>query len=268
MKDKKFERILRTKSELKRAVNEGEMKVFLQPQICVSKHRIYGFEALVRREHPVFGILSPHEFLDDMNRMHMMEELDYFVYREVCLLLKKRMEEGRPLFRVSCNFCRKQFMDPGFAEQITAIAEEYRIPPKYLALEMIEGQAFQKPVNAIAQKNVKLLRARGFTVCLDDCGADVSSIGDLMIDSIGQIKLDKRLTDSIERENVQILVTGLCQIALQLQCCVVGEGIETEQQLNDMRKCGVDIVQGFYYYKPMEFRAATELYDLQNGMNG
>lgn len=263
MSDKRLEKVIRTKSELYRAERKGEIQVFLQPQICVSSRTICGFEALVRREHPVYGILSPNEFLDEMNRAYMMEELDYFVYRKVCLLLKERMEAGRTLFRVSCNFCRKQFLNPEFAEQITAIAKEYKIPTKYLSLEIIEGKGFTGGEDGIVQGNVRRLCENGFTVCLDDCGAGVSSLGDLMIDSIREIKIDKRVTDLIDRENVQILVRGICQIALHLHCWVVGEGVETEQQLRDMCRCGVDIIQGFYYYKPMPAGEAARLYDRQ-----
>lgn len=263
MRKKRSEKIIRTKSELYQAQHEGEIQVFLQPQICVSSGRIYGFEALVRRKHPIYGIQSPNEFLDEMNRTYMMEVLDFFVYRKVCMLMKRRTETGRSLFRVSCNFCRRQFLTPGFAERITEITDEYRIPPRYISLEIIEGRGFTGGADSIVRANVKFLCEKGFTVCLDDCGAGVSSLSDLMIDRIGQIKIDKCVTELIDRENVQILVRGVCQIAQHLRCCVIGEGIETRQQLWDMCRCGVDIIQGYYFYKPMPAAEAAELFDKQ-----
>lgn len=241
----------------------GEFLVHLQPQVNIETGHIEGFEALIRWKHPEKGILQPGNFLEEAKHLHLMDSLDFMVFEKVCCFLKKRMNEHKKMFHISCNFVREHFEREYFPEDLLEICRREGVPTQFLAVEIVEGHAFEK--EAAVQKIVTRLKEYGFLVYLDDYGAKNSTFGDLMIHSISHVKVDKNIVDNIEQEHVQILLSGLCKIAHRLSYSVVCEGVETERQLGLVKNCGVDMVQGFYYYRPMPMDQAGILYDEQDG---
>lgn len=254
-----FERNLTLEADMKKAWKRDEFEVYLQPQMRADDWKITGFEALIRWRHPTRGILMPQQFMDTARDLELIEQLDYMVFEKVCAFLHKRYEEGKTLFCISCNFDREHFQKSDFVGIVQKIRNRYHIPTKYLAIEMLEGSTFAR--ERLVQKNVQELNELGYQVYLDDCGAINSNIGDLMFHSITHLKIDKNMIDNIERENVQILLQGLCSIAHRLIYTVVCEGVETPRQFELVKKCGVDVVQGFYFYEPMDISHAEILYD-------
>lgn len=247
--------------ELKDAWENDEFQVFLQPQVNVENGKIEGFEALIRWDHPTRGVLAPQDFLPAMKILKMAEGLDYLVFEKVCMFLNKRLEEKKELFCISCNFVREHFVKRDFACSLEAVREKYAVPASYLAVEITEGSAFAD--EQMVQDNVVMLKEFGYHVYLDDYGADQSTFSDLLFHSISHIKLDKKLVDHIEQKNAEVLVQGLCKIAHRLSYQVVCEGVETGLQCELAKKCGVDIIQGFYYYQPMDISNAEHLYDAE-----
>lgn len=245
--------------DIVRALKNEELDIYLQPQVHVESGKIVGFEALVRWMHPALGLLEPKQFLPRIKLQKTKEQLDYYVFEKACALLHRRFCEGKELFCISCNFVREHFIKLDFVNIIQKIRIKYYIPAKYLSLEIVEGRAFF--FDAIVQKNVEELKRLGYLVCLDDCGADNSTLSDLLFHSISHIKIDKKVTDKIKLENVQILVNGLCSIAHRLSCGTVCEGVETVEQMELVKICGVDVIQGFYFYHPMNIAKAEYLYD-------
>lgn len=241
------------------ALELGELEIYLQPQVDVINRKIVGFEALVRWHHPVLGLLEPGQFLPQITFSKIREEIDYYVFEKVCALLHRRICQGKQLFCVSCNFIRGHFIKPDFVQIIQKIREKYQIPPRFLSLEIVEGKAFIS--EEIVQKNVEELHRIGYLVCLDDCGADNSTLSDLLFHSITHIKIDKKVIEHITNENVQILVNGLCKIAHRLSCETVCEGVETLEQMELVSNCGVQVIQGYYFYHPMTIPKAEYLYD-------
>lgn len=245
--------------DIYRALKYGEFDIYLQPQVHVQSRKIVAFEALVRWIHPVMGLLEPKQFLPMITLQKIKEEIDYYVFEKACALLHRRFSEGKKLFCISCNFIRGHFIKTDFIQTLQKIREKYGIPTKFLALEIVEGKAFT--FESIVQKNVEELNRLGYHVCLDDCGAEDSTLSDLMFHNITHIKFDKKITNQINHENVQILVNGLCSIAQRLCCKTVCEGVETSEQLEIAKRCGVEVIQGFYFYHPMDIAKAEQLYD-------
>ena len=251
--------------EIKNALKRDEFEIFLQPQVSVRSEDITGFEALIRWRHPQKGILNPGVFMPIIYALELGESLDYLVFMKVCAFLQKRQKEQKKLFRISCNFVREHFMKEDFVKKLFEICKEYEVSPRYLAVEILEGSGVLK--EEIVQENIAKLHALGFEVYLDDCGAENSNMGDLIFHSITHIKIDKKLIDYVEREHVQILLQGLCTIAHKLSYQVVCEGVETQKQLEIVKKCGADFVQGFYFYRPMQAVHAGILYDKEEGVD-
>lgn len=251
--------VTKMEQEIKMAWKNDEFRVYLQPQVNVESGEIEGFEALLRWEHPTRGILLPGQFLPVMKGLRMLECLDYLVFEKVCAFLGKRAEEAKPLFCVSCNFVREHFVKDGFVETLEKIRRKYKVPSNYLAVEIMEGAAFTD--EQAVQANVEVLEKHGYPVYLDDYGADQSAFGDLYLHSISHIKVDKKMVEHIELKNARILLQGLCDIAHRLNYRVVCEGVETQREMELVRECGVDIIQGFYFYQPMNISRAEYLYD-------
>lgn len=245
-----------------KAWKNNEFDIFLQPSINANDMSIEGFEALIRWNHPVHGVLEPNHFFPVLKSMNMFEQLDFFVFEKVCAFLGKRRRWGKPLFCISCNFSREHFEMNTFIQKLEVIREKYDIPSQYLAVEILEGSMFFNEPQV--QKNVQELNCRGYQIYLDDCGADNSIVSDLMFHSITHLKIDKKMTRNIEQEHVQVVIQGLCNIAHKLSYRVVCEGVETQRQLELVRECGVDAVQGFYFYQPMDTICAEVLYDTVN----
>lgn len=257
IRDKKYQKILEL--GISKALKYGEFEIYLQPQVYAASGEIIGFEALLRWKHPIFGILEPAQFMPVITFQKTKEEIDYYVFEKACALLHRRFCEGKKLFCISCNFIREHFMKPDFVHRLQEIRKKYYISPEYLVLEIVEGKAF--PFGGIVQRNVDELNRLGYPICLDDCGADNSTLSDLLFHSITHIKIDKKVTAQIDHENVQILVNGLCSIAHKLSCKTVCEGVETLEQVEIVKRCGVEVIQGFYYYHPMNTTKAEHLFD-------
>lgn len=162
------------------------------------------------------------------------------------------------MFLVSCNFERKHFIKPNFVKHLQEICEQYGVSPKYLAIELLEGR--YSDMDAV-QATVQELNKSGFKVYLDDCGAPDSAMGDLSFHSISHVKIGKELVDRIQQRHIQIFLKSFCNIAHKMSYTVVCEGVETQQQLEIVRNCNVDLVQGYYFFKPMDISCAQQLYD-------
>lgn len=248
--------------DLEQALHRDEFEIYLQPQVNVVTCRIEGFEALIRWQHPSLGILRPGEFFMEADELKVKGQLDFLVFDKACAFQYKRLYERKEMFCISCNFSREHFTETDFVEVLEQIRGRYRVPPEYFAIEILEGTAFSREYRI--QENVERLRKMGYGVCLDDCGADNSTMADLLLESITEIKIDKKLVDHIEQQNVQILLEGISFIAGKMGYKVVCEGVETKRQYELVMKCGIHVMQGFYFYRPMSTAKAEILYEMMN----
>lgn len=248
--------------ELESALRKDEFVIFLQPQVNVRTCRIESFEALIRWNHPSLGILRPTQFFQEAAELNVSGQIDFMVFDKACAFQHKRLCEKKDLFCISCNFSRKHFTEADFVDVLEQIRVRYRIPTECFAVEILEGTAFTREYRI--QENVEKLRKMGYGVCLDDCGADNSTMTDLMIQDITEIKIDKKLVDHVEQQNVQILLEGISFIANKMGYKVVCEGVETRRQYELVMKCGIEIMQGFYFYRPMSTVKAEALFDMMN----
>lgn len=246
--------------DFKKAWLRNELEVYLQPQIYADNRQIAGFEALIRWRHPTKGIILPAVFLPLAQELNMMEKLDYFVFDKVCAFLAKRQKDGKSLFCISANFEREHFYDPAFVPTLEKIRRKYDVSTQYLSVEMLEGSFFSSTKQV--KTNLKILRRLGYGVYLDDCGSNESNISDLMFEDVTHVKLDRSVVQNLHKDHVRLLLTGLCETMHRMSYKVVYEGVETFEQLQLAKEIGVDIVQGFYFYRPMNLLRAEILYDL------
>lgn len=236
------------------AVARCELTPYLQ-LVMDRQGRVNGAELLSRWQEPEEGLLRPEEYLDLMIASGVIVRHDLEIFRMTCRLLEQWSGlPGREKLRLACNFTRAALAEPGFAEQVRRIAAGASFPREQLILEITEDTLIRS--EGAVRENILELTAMGFCMALDDLGAGYSSLEDLCAYPIQFVKLARELVRRTEEERGRRLVAGLCRLAHSMDMQVLCEGVETREQLETVLEQGCDLIQGFYYARPLPLREA------------
>ncbi len=241
------------------ALNNDEFLVYLQPKYMAKEETISGAEALVRWQNNSGKPLSPSYFIPVFEKNGFITELDYYMLRKVCELLKNWLDKDYTPLPISVNISRLHFANAHLAEIITEIVDSYGVPHPLIELELTESAFLQNKQMLI--DTVIRLRGYGFIVSMDDFGAGYSSLNSLKDLPLDVVKLDGelfRLTDEVERGLT--VIRNTINMAKDLHIKVVAECIETRDQVEFLCKVGCDIIQGYYFAKPMTVDQFEERY--------
>lgn len=245
-------------NQMEDAINNREFVVFLQPKVALEDERVAGAEALVRWCKPDGSMVSPGDFIPLFEENGFVVRLDFYVFEEVLKLLRKWLQEGESAVPISVNVSRIHLEDENFVEDIIDMVEQYEIPPKLLELELTESAFVSDTAKAVTV--MRRLRQYGFQVSIDDFGAGYSSLTLLKDMQTDVIKLDKEFFGNGRmKEEEQIIVKSIVNMAKQLNMKVLSEGIETESQNRFLKGISCDLVQGYFYAKPMEIERFEEI---------
>ena len=243
-------------TEFERAVRSDEFVVYLQPQVDAVTGKVAGAEALVRWNHPKQGILPPGAFIDVLESKGALARLDRIIWNKSAKILKSFENTSLEDIYLSVNLSRKDFYYMDVYKEITDLAANYHIPPEKFKLEITETVLMEEPERQL--NTVKKLREAGFHVEIDDFGAGFSSLSMLKDFEFDVLKIDMSLVRAIEQdEKSREVLSLIIRLARKLHMEVVAEGVETERQIEYLRKEGCDMFQGYYYSKPVsveEFR--------------
>ncbi len=253
-------RRLELETDLRRAIDRNEFRVFYQPIVCLRDDRLTGFEALVRWQHPQRGLLGPGEFLPLAEEDGLILPIDLFVLREACR--QTRLWQQRyapdPALRASVNFSTRQFSRPDLVERVDAILRETGFEGANLTLEITESVLIED--SAAIHDLLRRLRELGIRFSLDDFGTGYSSLGYLHRYPIDYLKIHHSFVGQLGRPGNQgQLVRTITTLADNLGMGVVAEGVETPEQLEHLRDLHCERVQGFYFSKPVAPPAAELL---------
>ncbi len=252
--------LLQLESDLCRAINQQEFIVHYQPIVDLSTGRIVGFEALVRWHHPQRGMVSPNSFIPIAEETGLIIPIGNWVLREACHQLRlwqKEKLKGIPLF-MSVNLSVRQFAQPELIEQIDKILEETQLSPQSLKLEITESAIMDNANSAavILQK----LRERSIQLSIDDFGTGYSSLSYLHSFPINTLKVDRSFVRRIDGNPKNLgLIPAIMSIAQTMGMSAIAEGIETTQQLAQLRTLGCGFGQGYLFSKPMDAERAMDL---------
>ena len=243
-----------TKIKVVNAIKENQFEMLYQPQFH-SDETIYGFESLIRLK--VDGeYISTQYFIDVAEKNNLIFDIDKFVLDKVTKDWSSvvRKGEGKNLM-MSVNISGKHLIAPGFVEEVISILTRNAFPPQNLCIEITEG-AFVKSI-MLAKEVVDNLRTIGIKIALDDFGTKYSSLRYLQGFPTSHLKIEKSFTDTIKIDSSEgNIVNIIINIAHLLNCEVIAEGVETEDQLRYLRDHGCDIIQGYYYSKPLPLENA------------
>jgi diguanylate cyclase (GGDEF)-like protein len=251
---------LRLEGDLADALERREFQVFYQPIVSIESNQIVGFEALVRWQHPVLGLIPPLDFIPIAERTGFIVPLGNWILREACGRLKAWQDTLPPSadLWMSVNLSSAQLKHPELIEQIGDALRDSALEPSRLVLELTEGIAVE---NVTAVKTLLMhLRAMGVRIGIDDFGTGYSSLAYLRQFPLDALKVDRSFVRGMEiHKGTADIVGTLITMAQQLGLHVVAEGIENEEQLALLRSLGCTSAQGYLFAKPLDANTAEEL---------
>lgn len=251
---------LHREADLRRALERDEICIHYQPIVSLETGRLVGFEALARWEHPVEGLLHPAEFIPMAEETGLIVQVGARVLRGACRQLREWLEAWpqHPPLMLSVNLSARQFGHPNLLREIDEVLGETGIDPSMLQLELTESLLMRDAESTVAA--LRQLRARGIRLAIDDFGTGYSSLSYLQRFPIGTLKIDRSFVHGLTPgSNGSELVQTMVSLARGLGMSVVAEGIETEEQLKELRRLGCASAQGFFFARALAPEAAAAL---------
>lgn len=255
--ERKTEHLRLMEIELRRALEKNEFFMQYQPIYSIDQEKLVGVESLLRWRHPEKGVIYPSEFLEIAEETGQIIEIGRLMLKQVLMDAKLWLSLGY-LIPVTFNISNRQFRSENISKIVKEILQETNFPAEFLELELTEGILFDSTVDAEAQ--LQSLRELGVKLSLDDFGTGYSSLGYLKKISVNKLKIDKSfvsdLGSGVEDEP---FVAAIVAIARALKLPTVAEGVEKEEQLQYLRRIGVDYIQGFLFGRPMDIETFLEI---------
>ena len=245
--ERKLEKESKIEHEMNIALDNKEFKVYYQPKIDTKTENLYGAEALVRWEHEG-RMVPPSEFIPLFEKNKFILRLDLYIFEQVCSDMKMWKEKYGKEPVISVNVSREHFLDEHFLEKYMMIAAKYGVNTNKIDLEITESATIEEGIDIIEIMNK--MKKLGFLISIDDFGTGYSSLSTIQDMSADILKIDKSFVDRIGK-NEKNIIDYILTIAKELNFTTIAEGVETKEQRDYLLENGCDIIQGYYYAKPM-----------------
>ncbi|MCG9698262.1 EAL domain-containing protein [Shewanella sp. Isolate11] len=242
---------LKLEADLRKAIEREEFELYFQPQIdTLNDDRVVGVEALLRWCHPKEGYIPADIFIKVAESCGLIIDIDRWVLKQACIQGAQWAKQLDYTFKLSVNVSAVQFRQPGFIQYVKQLLDSTGMSPQGLGLEITEG-VLMKELH-IAKSHLKALRELGIRVAIDDFGTGYSSLAYLRSFDVSTLKIDRSfLIDIANNEADQAIVSSIIELARNLKLKVVAEGVETQEQLEQVLGRGCYVIQGYYFSKPM-----------------
>lgn len=244
--------------DIKIALVKNQFEVYYQPKFSLVTGEMIGSEALIRWNHPEHGFISPAVFIPIAEKSKLILKIGRFVFERVCNDLSEWKKQGKKIVPVSVNLSRVELYQPDIVKFINKTIKMYNLSSDFIEIEITETVAINE-LNIL--KNVlNELRTYGFSISMDDFGTGYSSISCLRDMPIDILKLDKSFLGGIEHdERSRNIAKSIVSLAKSLDLVVIIEGVESKEQAELMKQFGCDLVQGFYFARPMPAKNFLDL---------
>lgn len=237
--------------DINQAFDNNEFCFYLQPKCNAETGAIVGAEALVRWNHPEYGLVSPGEFIPLLERESMVTRFDLFIWRSVCEMLSRWDGEGRNLVPVSVNVSMTDIEAIDVARVLGDLLDRFCIDARLLQVEITESAIAHNM--DVVEETIRDLHARGIAVLMDDFGSAYSSLNMLKDINVDAIKLDMKFVD-LNADNAAKglkIIESVIDMAYQLRLSIIAEGAQTAEQVSKLRELGCMYIQGYYFYRPL-----------------
>ncbi len=245
--------------DINQAFDNNEFCFYLQPKCNAETGAIVGAEALVRWNHPEYGLVSPGEFIPLLERESMVTRFDLFIWRSVCEMLSRWDGEGRNLVPVSVNVSMTDIESIDVARVLGDLLDRFSIDARLLQVEITESAIAHNM--DVVEEAIRDLHARGIAVLMDDFGSAYSSLNMLKDINVDAIKLDMKFVD-LNADNAAKglkIIESVIDMAYQLRLSIIAEGAQTAEQVSKLRELGCMYIQGYYFYRPLTVEKMEDL---------
>jgi diguanylate cyclase (GGDEF)-like protein len=238
-------------AEMRRAIKEEEFRIYYQPVIELKTGKVHGVEALVRWQHPTFGLIPPNEFIPLAEQTGLIESLGRWVLREACnqVRLWQRKYPSDPPLTLSVNVSARQFRQPNLAKEIFNTLEKTGLDPRHLKLEITESIMVHE---VSATTALRELKGSGVKLAIDDFGTGYSNLSYVKRLPVDILKIDHSYISGLGRKPEDTaIVHATVAFAKALGLSLTAEGIENAEQLAQLRELGCELGQGYHFAKPL-----------------
>jgi diguanylate cyclase (GGDEF)-like protein/PAS domain S-box-containing protein len=258
---------LRLLNELEGAVERNEFVLHYQPTVSMDSGEMVGIEALVRWKHPQRGLLPPATFIPLAEESGVIVPLGRWVLTEACRQFKlwQQRHPASSMQSIAVNVSARQIYDAGFIQDVATILEQSGVAPECLTVEITESATMRDVETTV--RVLKELKQRGVRLAIDDFGTGYSSLSYLRQFPFDVLKIDKSFIDAIGDGDVK-LTSAIVTIGKSLELDIVAEGVEQREQLDSLRTLECDVVQGYYFSRPVTAGEIDELLDHPGLMTG
>ena len=238
-------------TDLRQAANQNRLYLAYQPKIDIEDGTFVGVEALLRWDHPEHGLIPPDEFIPVVEKTRLINEITLWVLNSAfkrCADLHKRGFN----ITMSVNISAQDLRTDDFPQMVAGLVDAWKIEPSWIVMEITENALIDSANKS--RKNMDELSQLGIRISIDDFGTGYSSLAYLKQLPVNELKIDKSFVmDMVDDENDRIIVQAIINLAHDLGLKTVAEGVQDENTLMLLKRLGCDLVQGFYFEKPMSF---------------
>jgi diguanylate cyclase (GGDEF)-like protein len=239
------------------ALREEWIEVYYQPVIRTRTQKACGTEALVRWNDPMYGMISPGQFIPALEENGLVCQLDLYVVEQVCKNYRKLTDEGRSMVPASVNLSRKDLLHADLVRTIDSILERYNVPRSFINIEITES-AFVEGKEQIGRL-IEQFHNLGYKVWMDDFGSGYSSLGVLKDCSFDELKIDMSFLSNFT-DKAQKILRSVVHMAGEIGIRTLAEGVETAEQYDFLKDIGCEKIQGYYFGRPMKLPEVFEYF--------
>ncbi|MBP2075792.1 EAL domain-containing protein [Oceanobacillus polygoni] len=251
-------------TDLRKALKLNQLELYYQPKICTNTNQIIGAEALIRWNHPEWGMVNPNEFIPFAEETGLIVEIGKWIKETVCTQNKAWQDNGLPAIPISINLSAHRFMEKEILADISNILQKTQLDPKYLEIEILESSLLDNETMILAILDE--FKKMGIRVSLDDFGTGYSSLSYLQKfkGRIDTLKIDRTFINGLSRkdsDSTNFITKMIIDLAQHLHMDVVAEGVETNEQLEVLKELNCNAIQGYIFSKPVpaeEFAALLQ----------
>lgn len=261
---------LRLAQEISNAIARDEFGPYLQPIVSLPEHKVMGFEALIRWQHPTRGMVPPSEFIPVAERTNVVWDLDMLMLRRACRIIpalqEKALAAGRGIY-LSVNLSGVHFDKEELSGEIAGIFKDSGVDPRLVVLEITESALMGDPM--VAEKVLRDLKKTGLRIALDDFGTGYSSLGYLHRFPIDILKIDRSFVQDIHRNRRSLdILRAIVGLARTFNLTIVAEGIESQDEAQALAGIGCDNGQGYFFARPLPLEQARDFVTSSISKNG
>lgn len=257
---KEFERKLKIENNIRSEIENNRFFLEYQPILDAKTDSIIGAEVLSRLNSETEGVITPAFFLSAVNNVGLNEKFDFYIFEKNCKWIASDKEK-RNKYVYTINFSRYTLCNPNLAQNIIDIIDRYSIDYSCIAVEILEDKNVDDDEKSTMVNNLRLLKEKGIMILLDDFGRGYTSFGDLSDFDINIVKIDKVITQAATNHHGLVILKNIISTAHDLGFKTLCEGIETEEHKNLVVEAGCDMLQGYYFYRPMPVSKLEPLLD-------